>query len=189
MSRIGSMPVEIPQGVEVKIEEKSRYGGPKIIIKGKLGELFLELKKPISSKVVDNTIVFERKNDSKSIKSLHGMYRSIIASMITGVTEGFEKRLEIVGMGYKAELQGSDLSLSVGKTHPQIIKANHGVTFEVEDKVKIKVKGIDKQAVGQIAAEIRSLAKAEPYKGKGIRYEGEYVRRKVGKVAKTASES
>lgn len=188
MSRIGLKPLEIPKGVEVKIEEKSKYGGQKIVVKGPLGELVEHLRKDVTCKMEEETLFFERTSDSKGAKSKHGLYRTLVANMITGVVQGFEKQLEIVGIGYKAELKGDELELNLEATHPYKVKAPEGISFEVEDKVNIKVKGINKQLVGQVAANIRALAIPEPYKGKGIRYKGEYVRKKAGKVAKTADE-
>ena len=186
MSRVGSNPVEIPTGVEVKIEEKSNLGGLKIIVKGPLGELTRHMRKGITAKVENNTLIFGRSSEAKKVKSLHGLYRSLVENMIEGVTKGYKKNLEMVGIGYKSEVKGADLELTVGSTHPHIIKAPEGITFEVKEKVNISVKGIDKQLVGQVAAKIREQEKPEPYKGKGIRYKGEYVRRKAGKAAKSA---
>jgi large subunit ribosomal protein L6 len=188
MSRIGIKPILIPNGVEIKIEEDAgKYNGQKIIFKGPLGELTQELRKDIKVKIEDNKVILKRDNESKFVKSLHGLYRTLINNIIEGVQKLYEKELEIVGIGYRAELSGSNLSLHLGATHPYDLEAPKGITFEVIDKVNIKVKGIDKQLVGQVAAEIRSFAKPEPYKGKGIRYKGEYVRRKAGKAAKVSS--
>jgi large subunit ribosomal protein L6 len=186
MSRIGIQPIEIPDGVEVKIEKKGRLGGQKITVKGSLGELEEPFRKEITVKQDGDKIVLARSDDSKKTKSLHGLYRTLIANMFEGVTKGYEKKLEIVGIGYRAELKGQKLEITVGSTHPYIVEAPEGITFEVDDKVNITIKGADKQMVGQLAAQIRSFSKPEPYKGKGIRYVGEYVRRKAGKVAKAA---
>jgi large subunit ribosomal protein L6 len=184
MSRIGLKPLEILEGVEVTIEEKGSLGGQKIIVKGKLGELSQDLRKQIKVEKKDNILHFSRENDSKLAKSLHGLYRTLISNMMEGVMKGYEKKLEMVGIGYRSEVKGDTLVLTVGATHPYEIKAPEGISFEVDDKVNITVKGTDKQLVGQTSAYIRSLSKPEPYQGKGIRYVGEYVRRKAGKVAK-----
>ncbi|MBU0976439.1 MAG: 50S ribosomal protein L6 [Patescibacteria group bacterium] len=186
MSRIGLSPLEIPNGVEVKIEETSIMGGQKVIVKGFLGELALDMRKGIECKIKESMITLERTDDSKSLKSLHGLYRTLIDNMLLGVTKGFEKDLEMVGIGFRAEVSGQEIKLTAGATHPYIVKAPEGIQFEVNDKVNIKIKGIDKQLVGQMAAKIRGLAKPEPYKGKGIRYKDEYVRRKAGKTAKVS---
>jgi large subunit ribosomal protein L6 len=184
MSRIGAQPLELPKGVEVKIEEKGRLGGQKIVVRGPLGELEEHFRREIKCKEQGNKLVFERLKDSKMAKSLHGLYRSLVANMIEGVTKGYDKSLEIVGIGYRAEVKGNDLELTLEATHPYKVEAPEGIKFEVNDKVNIKVSGVDKQLVGQVAANIRALAKPEPYKGKGVRYVGEHVRRKSGKVAK-----
>lgn len=186
MSRIGKLPVDIPEGVEVTIEEKGKLGGQKIIVKGPLGELSQELRKEVLLEQKENKISLNRKAETKMAKSLHGLYRTLIANMFKGVTDGYEKELEIVGIGYRAEVKGDELNVTSGATHPSIVKAPENITFEVNDKVNIKVKGIDKQLVGQVAASIRDIQKPEPYKGKGIRYKDEYVRRKAGKAAKSA---
>lgn len=180
--------MEIPEGVEVKIEGKSKLGGQKVIVKGELGTLEQSFRKEIKCKIEDNRVVFERADDSKMAKSLHGLYRTLVENMIEGVMKGFEKKLEIVGIGFKAEVRGDELILTLGATHPYTVKAPEDISFEVTDKVNIAVRGIDKQLVGQTASNIRALAKPEPYKGKGVRYVGEYVRRKAGKVAKAVEE-
>ncbi len=186
MSRIGVKPIQIPQNVEVKIESKSKLGGQKITVKGPLGELSQDLRKEISVRVEKGQVLLKRESESKIAKSLFGLYRTLISNMIEGVQNYFIKHLELVGIGYRAELKGDELSMKAGATHPFILKTPEGISFEVKDKVNITVKGIDKQKVGQIASFIRSLSKPEPYKGKGIRYKGEYVRRKPGKAAKAA---
>lgn len=188
MSRIGSKPIKIPEGVNVDFEKNNKYGGQSAKVKGPLGELRFDFRKKIEFEQKGDEIEITRKSDTKFIRSLHGLYRSILANMIEGVTKGYEKELEIVGIGYRAELKGSDLEIIARATHPHLVKAPEGISFEVNDKVNIKVKGIDKQLVGQIAAYIRSLAKPEPYKGKGIKYKGEYIRRKAGKAAKGTEE-
>ncbi len=184
MSRVGAQPVSIPEGVEITIENGGRFDGQKITVKGSLGELTQDMREEIVVKKEDSSLVFERKKDESFAKALHGLYRSIVSNMIEGVTKGFKKELEMVGIGYKAQLKGNDLEITVGATHPFTINPPEGISFEVNDKVNITVKGSDKQLVGQVAAEIRDIQKPEPYKGKGIRYKGEYVRRKPGKAAK-----
>jgi large subunit ribosomal protein L6 len=186
MSRIGQKPIEIPEGVEITIEEKGNLGGQKVLAKGPLGQLEKNLRKLIFVKKEGNIIALKRDNDSKVAKSLHGLYRTLIENMIIGVTKGYEKKLELVGIGYRAQVKGTSLVISADASHPYEVDAPEGISFEVEDNVNIAVKGIDKELVGQTAAYIRSLSKPEPYKGKGIRYAGEYVRRKAGKVAKAA---
>jgi large subunit ribosomal protein L6 len=176
MSRIGKAPIPIPQGVEIK------QAGSSVEVKGPKGVLSHALPDGISIKVEDGTIHVKRKGDTKRERSLHGLSRTLIANMVTGVTAGFEKGLEIVGIGYRAALQGKDLQLSLGYSHPVIYSIPEGIEVEVDKQNKITVKGINKQQVGQVAAEIRSFKKPEPYKGKGIRYVGEYVRRKAGKA-------
>lgn len=184
MSRIGILPIEIPEGVEIKIEDKGNLGGQKVIVNGTLGSLVLNLRTGVVCKVNEGKVVFERKDDTKKNKALHGLYRTLVSNMFLGVTKGFEKELEMVGIGYRAQVKGNSLEIVHGATHPSSIEAPENIQFEVDDKVNIKVKGIDKQLVGQVAASIRDIQKPEPYKGKGIRYKGEYVRRKAGKAAK-----
>lgn len=180
MSRIGKMPVPVPAGVEVKID------GTKVSVKGKKGELSDEFSPLMTIKQEGEEIVITRANDEREARSLHGLTRSLIHNMVVGVSEGFEKKLEIQGVGYRAALKGKTLELQVGYSHPVHIEPRDGITFEVPDATHITVKGIDKQVVGQMAAEIREQRPPEPYKGKGIRYEGEYVRRKLGKAAGAA---
>lgn len=184
MSRIGTKPIEIPEGVEVTIEDTGNMGGQKVMAKGALGTLEQHLRKEIKVAISDGILTLNRSDETKRTRSLHGLYRTLIANMIEGVAKGFEKQLEMVGIGFRAELKGSDLELSAGATHPYVVTAPEGIQFEVNDRTNIVVKGLDKQLVGQVAANIRAMAKPEPYKGKGIRYVGEYVRRKAGKVAK-----
>jgi large subunit ribosomal protein L6 len=176
MSRIGKSPIPIPQGVEIK------RAGSTVEVKGPKGALFHTIPEGVSIKIEDGVIHVKRKGDAKRERSLHGLSRTLIANMVTGVTAGFEKGLEIVGIGYRAALQGRNLQLSLGYSHPVIYPIPEGIEVEVEKQNKITVKGIDKQKVGQVAAEIRSFRKPEPYKGKGIRYVGEQVRRKAGKA-------
>lgn len=178
MSRIGKMPVPVPAGVEVKID------GSTVSVKGKLGELSGTFSDILTITLEENAIVVTRPNDDRQARSLHGLTRTLINNMVVGVSEGYTRNLEIVGVGYRATLKGSDLELALGFSHPVVIKPEAGITFEVPAPTKITVKGIDKQRVGQVAADIRKWRKPEPYKGKGIRYEGEYVRRKLGKAAK-----
>ena len=179
MSRIGKMPVPVPAGVEV------RRDGRRLFVKGPLGELDLELHVRAKVGVEDGRVVVSRLSESRQDKSLHGLTRSLIANMVEGVTKGFEKELEIIGLGYRAEASGGGVLLNVGYSHPVRIEPVEGVAFEVQsdrNRVAIKVKGVDKQMVGWVAAEIRKVKPPEPYKGKGIRYAGEAVRRKVGKA-------
>lgn len=178
MSRVGNAPVSIPGGVEVNVSGKD------ISIKGPKGSLTYTLPERISIKVEENEIIIERKSDTKEDKSLHGLSRSLINNIVIGVSEGFEKDLELVGVGYKAKKQGNNLEINVGYSKPVNFSQVEGIEIEVPAPTKIKVKGIDKQLVGEVAAEIRSVRPPEPYKGKGIRYANEYVRRKAGKAAK-----
>ena len=177
MSRIGRQPFELPAGVMVAISPG------RVQVNGPLGELSQTVPARMKIEKQDETIVVTRPTDRGPDRSLHGLTRSLIANMVDGVTKGFEKRLEIQGVGYRASLRGSDLELAVGYSHPVIVTPRPGISFDVPQPTQIIVKGIDKQMVGQTAAEIRKIRPPEPYKGKGIRYEGEYVRRKVGKRA------
>lgn len=177
MSRIGKMPVVVPSGVEVKID------GSTVTVKGPKGELTETYHEDMKISMSGEGVVVERPSDEREHRSLHGLTRSLIANMITGVSEGYEKSLEIVGVGYRAVLKGKDLEMQLGYSHPVLVKAEEGITFEVPAATKVTVRGIDKQRVGQVAAEIRAWRKPEPYKGKGVRYVGEHVRRKVGKTA------
>jgi large subunit ribosomal protein L6 len=177
MSRIGRQPIELPSGVSVSISAS------RVMVNGPLGELSQEVPARMKVEQEDGSVVVKRPTDRGDDRALHGLTRSLIANMVQGVTSGFEKRLEIQGVGYRASLRGVDLELNVGYSHPVVLKAPAGITFEVPAPTQVTVKGIDKQQVGQIAAEVRKVRPPEPYKGKGIRYEGEYVRRKVGKRA------
>lgn len=177
MSRIGKKPVIIPEGVKVELDDKNR-----VKISGKMGALEREIHPSIKLKVEDNEIVLTRSSESKFHKSLHGLSRSLLNSMVKGVTEGFEKVLEIEGVGYRANVEGDKLVIQVGYSHSIKIEPPKNIIFEVDKQKIIKVKGIDKQEVGEIAAQIRRLRKPEPYKGKGIRYSDEIVRKKVGKT-------
>jgi large subunit ribosomal protein L6 len=177
MSRIGKQPIALPEGVEVTIE-------PELVkVKGPKGELQERVARDIGVKKDDGQIVVERPSNRGEHRALHGLTRSLIANMVQGVTEGFEKRLEIQGVGYRAQLQGQRLVLSLGYSHPVELTAPEGIDFEVPLPTQIVVRGISKQVVGEVAANIRKRRPPEPYKGKGIRYQGEYVARKVGKRA------
>ena len=178
MSRIGKQPIPVPSGVEVKID------GSTVTVKGPKGELTQTFTDVLAIEMQDGTLVVTRPDDSRTARSLHGLTRTLVANMVTGVSDGFSKNLEIVGVGYRAILKGSDLELQLGFSHPVVITAEQGITFEVPQPTRITVRGIDKQQVGQVAADIRKWRKPEPYKGKGVRYEGERVRRKLGKAAK-----
>ena len=177
MSRIGRLPIDIPQGVEVKIEE-----GNKVTVKGPKGTLEKCLPVEMTIKQEDNQVVVTRPNDLKKMKSLHGLTRSLIANMITGVSEGYEKKLEINGVGYRAQKKGKEITFNLGFSHPVAMTDPEGIETEMDGQNIIIVKGIDKEKVGQYAAEIRELRKPEPYKGKGIKYADEVIRRKVGKT-------
>jgi large subunit ribosomal protein L6 len=178
MSRIGNMPVKILDGVTITIEENNT-----LIVKGKLGELTDSFDNTLTINEVDGEIVVERPDDTKTSKSLHGLTRSLIYNMIEGVAKGYEKKLLIQGVGYRANKKGKKLDISLGFSHPVIMEDPEGITTECPEDTTIIVKGIDKQAVGNYAAKIRELRKPEPYKGKGIRYADEHVRRKEGKLA------
>ncbi len=177
MSRIGRKPIEVPAGVNVSISPG------RVMVNGPLGELSQTVPQRMQVEQADGEIVVTRPTERGEDRALHGLTRTLIANMVEGVTKGFEKRLEIQGVGYRAALRGSDLELSVGYSHPVVIKPRQGISFDVPQPTIVVVKGTDKQVVGQTAAEVRSVRRPEPYKGKGIRYEGEYVRRKVGKRA------
>lgn len=177
MSRIGKMPVDTPKGVEAKID------GQRLTVKGPKGSLELDVHPEMTVVVDDGQIRVERPSDSKSHRALHGLSRSLIANMVTGVTDGFNKTLEIVGVGYRAEAKGKALTLNVGYSHPIEYQPTEGVDLACPNQTTVVVSGIDKQKVGQTAAEIRGFRPPEPYKGKGIRYQGEHVRRKAGKTA------
>jgi large subunit ribosomal protein L6 len=177
MSRIGKRPIELPTSVNVAISPG------RVQVNGPLGELSQVVPGRMKIEQREGEIVVERPTERGGDRALHGLTRTLVANMVEGVTKGFEKRLELQGVGYRAALRGESLELSVGYSHPVTIEPRQGVAFEVPVPTQIVVKGIDKQAVGQLAAEIRKVRPPEPYKGKGIRYEGEYVRRKVGKRA------
>jgi large subunit ribosomal protein L6 len=177
VSRIGRKPIELPAGVLVAIS----HG--RVQVNGPLGELSQVVPTRMQIEKTDEEIVVKRPTERGEDRALHGLTRTLIANMVEGVTKGFEKHLEIQGVGYRAQLKGSDLELAVGFSHPITVKPRDGITFDVPTPTQVVVKGIDKQMVGQTAAEIRKVRPPEPYKGKGIRYEGEHVRRKVGKRA------
>jgi len=177
MSRIGRQPIIVPAGVTVSIEPE------RVTVNGPRGELSERIPRDIQVEQSDDQVLVKRPTDRGEHRALHGLTRSLIANMVQGVTDGYEKRLEIQGVGYRAQLRGRDLELALGYSHPVSIKAPDGIEFEVPQPTRIVVKGISKQQVGEIAAIIRKQRKPEPYKGKGIRYEGEYVARKVGKRA------
>jgi large subunit ribosomal protein L6 len=180
MSRIGDAPIIVPSGVEIVIEPNS------VVVKGPKGELMTEIRSEIKVELSDGVINVKRKKEDKTHKSLHGLYRSKINNMVKGVTEGWTKNLEMIGVGYRAQSGGDTITLSVGFSHPVVIKAPEGISFNVADNTKISVSGIDKILVGQIAANIRDVRPPEVYKGKGIRYSGEMVKRKAGKAGKGA---
>ncbi|MGC4378197.1 50S ribosomal protein L6 [Fictibacillus sp. Mic-4] len=179
MSRVGNKPVEIPNGVSVDVKENNV-----VTVKGPKGELTRQFHNDIVIKVEDNNILVERPSDNKNHRALHGTTRSVLNNMVIGVTNGYEKALELIGVGYRASKSGNKLVLNVGYSHPVEIVPEKGIEIDVPSNTKIVVKGIDKQRVGEIAANIRSVRAPEPYKGKGIRYEGEFVRRKEGKTGK-----
>ena len=178
MSRIGKQPIEIPSGVKVDVD------GSRVTVEGPRGTLEQTFHREIRILLEDGVVRVERPSEEGFHRSLHGLTRTLIANMVEGVTKGFEKRLEIVGVGYRAALRGQDLELSVGYSHSVTFPGPEGIEFEVPAPNRIVIRGNDKQMVGEIAANIRKIRKPEPYKGKGIRYEGEYVRKKAGKAAK-----
>jgi large subunit ribosomal protein L6 len=179
MSRIGKLPIPLPSGVDVAIE------GQSVRVKGPKGELAHSLRAPITvERAEDGTLRVQRPNDERESRALHGLSRTLVANMVTGVTEGYRKTLEIRGTGYRVTAKGSDIELALGFSHPVVVKAPDGITFRVETNTRLHVEGIDKQKVGEVAANIRKLRRPDPYKGKGVRYQGEVVRRKAGKAGK-----
>lgn len=176
MSRIGKLPIAIPQGVDVKLEDNT------LTVKGPKGQLSKEFHRDMIIKVQDQEIVVERPSDNKLHKSLHGLTRTLVSNMVEGVTKGFEKGLELVGVGYRASKSGKKLVLTVGYSHPVEMEPFEGLDIEVPQPTKVIIKGIDKEKVGAFAANVRSVREPEPYKGKGIKYENEHIRRKVGKT-------
>jgi large subunit ribosomal protein L6 len=179
MSRIGKQPVEIPSGVQVQVD------GQRISVRGPKGELLRDAHPDIRIQLEDGKVTVTRPSDSPFHRALHGLTRALIANMVAGVSNGFTRTLELQGVGYRAQQMGKNIQVAVGYSHPVDVPAPQGIELEVEGTNRIHVRGIDKELVGQTAAEIRSLRPPEPYKGKGIRYEGEYVRRKAGKAGKT----
>ena len=180
MSRIGKAPIELPKDVTVSVKDGV------VEVKGPKGSLTQDINPALSLEEDDGVVTISRSNDERQTRALHGLTRALIANMVVGVTEGFSKELTIIGVGYRAALKGKSLELQVGFSHPVSVEALDGVTFEVPEPTKIIVGGIDKQKVGQMAADIRAVRPPEPYKGKGIRYTDEYVRRKAGKAGVTA---
>ncbi|HWL38057.1 MAG TPA: 50S ribosomal protein L6 [Frankiaceae bacterium] len=179
MSRIGRMPIPVPNGVDVTID------GRNVAVKGPKGSLSHVVVEPITiERGDDGALVVSRPNDEREARSRHGLTRTLVANMVTGVTEGYEKTLEIVGVGYRVAAKGSSLEFALGFSHPVTVDPPEGITFEVQTPTRFVVRGIDKQKVGEVAANIRKIRKPEPYKGKGVRYAGENVRRKVGKTGK-----
>lgn len=179
MSRIGRLPIPVPTGVDVTLE------GRAVTVKGPKGTLSHTVADPIEiTRAEDGTLQVTRPNDERANRALHGLSRTLVANMVTGVTEGYTKVLEIVGTGYRVTAKGSDLEFSLGFSHPVLVKAPEGITFAVETPTRFSVSGVDKQKVGEVAAKIRKLRKPDPYKGKGVRYQGEHIRRKAGKAGK-----
>ena len=178
MSRIGRLPIDVPSGVTVTID------GQAVAVKGPKGELALTVANPIEVKLEEGQVLVTRPDDERESRSLHGLTRTLIANDIVGVTAGYSKSLEVVGTGYRVASKGSGIEFALGYSHPITFDPPKGITFEVEGNTKVTVRGIDKQAVGEVAANIRKLRKPEPYKGKGVRYAGEVVRRKAGKSGK-----
>ncbi len=176
MSRIGQMPITVPSGVDVTVD------GANVTVKGSKGELSRRFHDKVKVSVTDDEASVTRGDDSREARALHGLTRALLANMVTGVSEGFKRELEIQGVGYRASLKGRDIELLVGFSHPVQVSAPEGIAFEVPEPTKITVTGIDKEKVGQVAANIRDIRPPEPYKGKGIRYVDEYVRRKAGKA-------
>ena len=179
MSRIGKLPVSVPAGVTITVEEKNV-----VTVKGPKGTLCQQMPAEMDIQLEDGVLTVKRPSDNKNHRALHGLTRSLLNNMVVGTTTGYAKNLEIVGVGYRAQMEGTKLVLNLGYSHPVVFEAPEGITYEVPAPTKIVVKGIDKQLVGQIAANIRASRAPEPYKGKGIRYEGEFVRRKEGKTGK-----
>ncbi|GAB2617400.1 UNVERIFIED_CONTAM: 50S ribosomal protein L6 [Kocuria sp. CPCC 205316] len=178
MSRIGRLPISVPAGVEINVD------GNVVSVKGAKGELQHTVASPISVALEDSTLTVTRPDDERESRSLHGLTRTLIANMIQGVTQGYSKGIEIVGTGYRVQAKGQDLEFALGYSHPITFKAPEGISFAVEGVNKLSVNGIDKQQVGEVAAKIRKLRAPEPYKGKGVRYAGEQIRRKAGKAGK-----
>jgi large subunit ribosomal protein L6 len=178
MSRIGKRPISVPQKVTVTLD------GQTVIVKGPKGELSRTLPAEVEVMQEGDTLTVNRRNESRAARQRHGLYRTLVANMVEGVSEGFQRKLEIQGVGYRAQIQGRNLNLIVGYSHPVLIEPPEGIQFAVENNTNILVSGIDKEIVGNIAAQVRAVRPPEPYKGKGIRYAGEFVRRKAGKAGK-----
>ncbi len=178
MSRIGKLPIPVPSGVDVAID------GQAVTVKGPKGSLSHVVAEPITVEQADGTLTVARPDDERVSKALHGLSRTLIANMVVGVTEGYTKNMEIVGTGYRVAAKGSDLEFALGFSHPVLVPAPDGISFKVENPTRFAVQGIDKQKVGEVAANIRKLRKPDPYKGKGVRYQGEVIRRKAGKTGK-----
>jgi large subunit ribosomal protein L6 len=179
MSRIGKLPITVPSGVDVKID------GPVVNVKGPKGSLAHTLAEPITiERSDDGSLAVTRPDDERKSRSLHGLSRTLVSNMITGVTQGYEKKMEIYGVGYRVVAKGKDLEFALGYSHPVTVTAPEGISFTIENPTRFSVSGIDKQLVGEVAANIRKLRKPDPYKGKGVRYAGEKIRRKVGKTGK-----
>jgi len=183
MSRVGKNPITIESGVTVTINPGGEYNHQEVIVKGSKGELKQSIRKGINVEVKGAEVIVSRSDDSKRNRSFHGLYRTLVKNMIEGVSKGYVKELELVGVGYRVYSKGNDLEFSLGLNHPVIFSAPEGITFEVKDNAEIKISGFNKELVGTTAAKIREMRKPEPYKGKGIRYKGEQVRRKAGKTA------
>jgi large subunit ribosomal protein L6 len=180
MSRVGKSPITLPKGVELRFE------GSRVVVKGPKGELTHDVPPDITVTQADGQIVLTRPTDQPRHRAMHGLTRALIANMVTGVSDGFSRTLEMQGVGYRAQMQGKDLVLAIGYSHPVTVPPPENIQFEVDGTSKIIVKGINKEQVGQVAADVRKIRPPEPYKGKGIRYAGEYVRRKAGKAGKAA---
>jgi large subunit ribosomal protein L6 len=178
MSRVGNAPITLPSGVDLQVD------GPRVTVKGPQGELNRRFPERISIAVDDGVATVSCSDETRESKALHGLSRALLANMVQGVSEGYRKELEIQGVGYRAQLKGSSLELQVGYSHNVTVEAPSGITFEVPEPTRVSVVGIDKELVGQVAADVRKVRPPEPYKGKGIRYVGEYVRRKAGKAGK-----
>ncbi len=178
MSRIGRLPIDIPAGVDITVN------GSDVTVKGPKGELSLTVKEPITVEIAENQVVVSRPNDERESRSLHGLTRTLIANQVLGVTQGYSKGLEVVGTGYRVTARGTAVEFALGFSHPVVVEPPAGISFTVEGNNRMTVSGIDKQAVGEVAANIRKIRKPEPYKGKGVRYAGEVVRRKAGKSGK-----
>jgi len=187
MSRVGKNPIKIESSINVTINKGGDFNHLEVIVKGPKGELKQSVRKGINVEVKEQEVIVTRDNDSKINRSLHGLYRSLIQNMVNGVKDGFKKELELVGVGYKVKVNGQALEFALGLNHPVIVPIPEGLTAEAKDNTDIIITGIDKERVGQFAAEVREMKKPEPYKGKGIRYKGEYVRRKAGKAAISSS--